>query len=139
MTDQERAREWLNRTHRQIKDKILWIAKPSFKGIRVSDLLAAYADSEYQRGLEEGERRGMPKWISVEERLPEIACKVLMVAQYAGGKVLLMKLAERQWLNKSMRGWNWYGDPWWIDRERVSHWMPLPEPPAADAIRREGK
>lgn len=67
-----------------------------------------------------------PRWIPVEERVPEIDSHVLAwepassplkvtVARYAGEPKRLLQTA---WV-----------DPWgeWIG---VSHWMPLPEPPS---------
>lgn len=64
----------------------------------------------------------MPRWISVEERLPEIDAEVLIytneglydVAQYSGGE----------------RFWTLERNPdCWVTALGVTHWMPLPEPP----------
>lgn len=67
-----------------------------------------------------------PKWISVEERLPDIDAEVLIytdeglydVAQYSGGE----------------RFWTLERNPvCWVTASGVTHWMPLPEPPTAGA------
>ena len=58
----------------------------------------------------------LPRWISVEERLPE------------DGQAVIVVLADR-WC---MMGWRWQGK-WYtkptIVETGVTHWMPLPEPP----------
>lgn len=62
----------------------------------------------------------VPKWISVEERLPDIDAEVLIytdeglydVAQYSGGE----------------RFWTLERNPdCWVTASGVTHWMPLPE------------
>ena len=62
------------------------------------------------------------KWVSVEERLPDIDAEVLIytdeglydVAQYSGGE----------------RFWTLERNPvCWVTASGVTHWMPLPEPP----------
>lgn len=57
-----------------------------------------------------------PRWISVEERLPEIRKAVLITDGIDVGT---------GWMNQGW--WNtWFTD---IRRDEVTHWMPLPEPP----------
>lgn len=62
----------------------------------------------------------VPKWISVEDRLPEEPCAVLVVLY--GSAVCVA----------------WYNYPGWFETgsgircsagNGVTHWMPLPEPP----------
>lgn len=63
------------------------------------------------------------KWISVDDRLPDIDTEVLIctdkglyydVAQYSGGK----------------KFWTLERNPdCWVTVSGVTHWMPLPEPP----------
>ena len=65
----------------------------------------------------------LPRWISVEERLPEDSVKVLVYDA----------------LNLQERVMYAYADgSWWDERDRfycnvedgdITHWMPLPEPP----------
>lgn len=61
----------------------------------------------------------VPRWISVEERLPE------------DGQAVIVVLADR-WC---MMGWRWQGK-WYtkptIVETGVTHWMPLPEAPKED-------
>ena len=54
-----------------------------------------------------------PKWISVEDRLPEIGQEVIV---YRNDCVYSMRFWDKK-------------HPLW---ESTSHWMPLPEPPRAD-------
>lgn len=67
----------------------------------------------------------VPKWISVEERLPEDQRSVLTVNGH--GEIRIMGL------------WSKRGDAWtWVHNDRmmhyndITHWMPLPEPPKED-------
>ena len=77
-----------------------------------------YADG-YGDACAEAKR---PKWISVEDRLPELHTKVLCCG-VKGGRFI----AELSTWGKEKR-------PYW-DRKsgkgcpEVTHWMPLPEPP----------
>ena len=57
------------------------------------------------------------KWIPVTERLPEEHRRVLCCQVYGGN--LLLTIQDNEWL----------GEEWEIDSGRVTHWMPLPEPP----------
>lgn len=70
----------------------------------------------------QGTRQDIPRWISVEERLPDIDAEVLIctdeglydVTQYSGGE----------------RFWTLERNPdCWVTALGVTHWMPLPEPP----------
>lgn len=92
------------------------------------------ADCDWLRMLEE-DAASVPQWISVKDRLPDVAgmyivtacdewCShgegiwydtVVVVAEYSGGC------------------WNWNdnGTDYDID-DLVTHWMPLPEPPKGE-------
>ena len=68
----------------------------------------------------------MPRWISVEERLPEDQKNILTVNGHREIRVMAL--------------WHKHGDSWtWILNERfrhfndITHWMPLPEPPKEDS------
>lgn len=70
----------------------------------------------------------VPKWISVEERLPEISDVVLVIASG--------KPRENIELHDAFLIASFWGDEGWIadgyeewDAVNVTHWMPLPEPP----------
>ena len=70
----------------------------------------------------------VPKWISVEERLPEISDVVLVIASG--------KPRENIELHDAFLIASFWGDEGWIadgyeewDAINVTHWMPLPEPP----------
>ena len=66
----------------------------------------------------------LPRWISVEERLPEIPEGELMspyVVALVGGE-----LPHISWTVKSNTGKQIWALP---QRDEVTHWMPLPEPP----------
>ena len=80
-----------------------------------SNSIDAY-DAGYQAGLESAQ----PKWISVEERLPEetgqmLICifgQVMCVTHAGNGKIITADL-----------------DTWNLRDKYLTHWMPLPQPP----------
>ena len=78
-------------------------------------------EQAYKNGYAKGYEDGTPKWISVSERLPEYGSNVL--AFCSNGSVELrsyfgfFEKALRVKLNK-------------IVLAEVTHWMPLPQPPA---------
>ena len=67
----------------------------------------------------------VPRWISVEERLPEDEKDVAVI----------VKLQKGNWMYLTAFRMPYGG--WWINRgsgldyAEVTHWMPLPEPPEA--------
>lgn len=70
----------------------------------------------------------VPKWISVEERLPEVSDVVLVIANG--------KPREHITLHNALLIASYWGEEGWIadgfvgwDKLAVSHWMPLPEGP----------
>lgn len=68
-------------------------------------------------GVEPSSLRGTaPRWISVADRLPETGVPVIVCRE--GGKV-------EQGAKDVMDWWRVYG----TRTKRVTHWMPLPEPP----------
>lgn len=70
-------------------------------------------------------RRNQPRWISVEERLPE---KSVPVLAYKDGRIWY---CERNWQSGCWESLSFaatkeYGMYW---SKGPTHWMPLPEPP----------
>lgn len=63
------------------------------------------------------------KWIPVSERLPNICEPVLVCCDFMGGKAF--RVSDRYGKN----GMLWAGIP---DNHKVTHWMPLPEPPKGE-------
>ncbi len=74
-----------------------------------------------------------PHWISVEERLPEQYNPVLVAyVGYNTNAILADMVAYRD----SDSDWCWYdGDhpSGELCKVKITHWMPLPEPPKEDA------
>ena len=73
----------------------------------------------------------LPKWISVEERLPEVSDVVLVIANG--------KPSPRITLDNACLIASYWGDEGWIadgfygwDALQVTYWMPLPEAPKED-------
>lgn len=81
-------------------------------------------EEAYKKGIEDGK----PKWIPVTERLPEDETLVLILckngAMFVGycGKQYVDK--ERRWHIKTA-----LNSTKLLNLGRVTHWMPLPEPP----------
>ena len=63
----------------------------------------------------------VPEWISVEERLPEPDTEVLARRSIGMDVECYHKEAGGYW------SWDEYSGKW-----RVTHWMPLPEPPEVE-------
>ena len=99
----------------------------------------------------------IPKWISVDERLPKPETQVLILAKRRNFTIITNGIYEDGTLNTEDSDWHWYDNDfeydeendayiipegWWeykhyngddeynhaID-DNVTHWMPLPEPP----------
>jgi len=73
----------------------------------------------------------MRKWISVEDRLPELLKEniVFESVSFIVTDGYYVGTCEYQWGNGCGRPWSkWspYGD---FPRHTITHWMPLPEPP----------
>lgn len=70
----------------------------------------------------------VPKWISVEERLPEMSDIVLVIANgkprehitLINAFLIASYWGEEGWIADGFEGW---------DKLAVTHWMPLPEGP----------
>ena len=104
-----------------------------------------------------GKDINVPSWISVEERLPKPETQVLILAKRGKYTVITNGMYEDGTLNTEDSDWHWYDNDfeydeendayiippgWWeykhyngddeynhaID-DKVTHWMPLPEPP----------
>ena len=85
----------------------------------------------YDEGYNAGIKAARPKWISVDERLPEIRDLVLVIANG--------KPCEHTTLVNAVLIASYWGDEGWIadgfdgwDKLVVTHWLPLPEPPTTE-------
>lgn len=92
--------------------------------------LQAYADL-YKELTEKGQTvarkliDAYPKWISVEERLPEEGERVLILYELRGDEENI----SIGWLANG--GFDCWDDSLWTMRS-VTYWMPMPEPPKED-------
>jgi hypothetical protein len=71
-------------------------------------------------------------WISVEDRLPEDAAFVAIFDPENTD----MPVRTAQWLAGSCTFESEYG---WLAKDEITHWQPLPAPPAIAALQPEGK
>ena len=81
----------------------------------------------YDVGYWAGRRDYEPKWISVEERLPEEGKNVL-VCICANGKYDI----TRGWYDKK-QGFCCWDDAAMESADFITHWMSLPEPPRGES------
>lgn len=111
--------------------------------VKSADALAYIQQLENQIGelteMVEQLEEAQPKWISVEERLPEPHTDVLLIAHgWEPQLVYIGKLekveSEKSWLTglvSKASEWTVYGFSY-LKKPIVTHWMPLPEPPKED-------
>ena len=108
----------------------LWADKPT--EIQNQDIADFNRDIKTVRSA----LREQPRWISVEERLPEddlppdtdrVAIKVLTATKH-GTRRFVRELTRQRccWMDV-MQPWSWSKDA-----IGVTHWMPFPEPPKED-------
>ena len=102
-----------------IEEAIKWIETKKSLDLRTKD---GQAMSHALTALQQMHKE--PKWISVEDRLPEKEKLVLCFDATFG-----VQIAKR-WL------WTNYKECWATNSamplERITHWMPLPKPPEQD-------
>ena len=92
---------------------------------QVTVLLKAFYPRAYAPCEEEIELMGQAlevyeqsKWVSVNDRLPELDVYVLV--RYADGSCGISHV--KKWNTISV-----WADSIWVDNENVTHWQPLPE------------
>ena len=67
-------------------------------------------------------RAQVPRWIPVEERLPEDPVqKVLIFVPHTHGNIVDV--------GRYLGADGWVLEGWYLTQNAVTHWMPLPEPP----------
>lgn len=75
-------------------------------------------------------RAQLPRWIPVEERLPEYGVRVLATDMYEGDDYTGIWTREEY---KDDADGCWYDDHgWWHAIDDVTHWMPLPDRPEVE-------
>lgn len=77
-------------------------------------------EQAYRNGYADGLKDGKPKWIPVEERLPQQPDETVLV-------YVCCRWHEQPTLGNYDNGWELYFPL--HQKERVIAWMPLPEPP----------
>ena len=75
-------------------------------------------------------RGQVPRWIPVEERLPEYGVRVLATDMYEEDDCTGIWTREE---DKDDADGCWHDEhDWWHALDEVTHWMPLPEPPEVE-------
>lgn len=80
----------------------------------------------------------MNEWISVKDRLPEIDGNVLVIVNGKPHKNVTLESAYELAEFSPSDGWILEMWPEW-ETPKVTHWMPLPEPPEAEAALEGGE
>lgn len=75
-----------------------------------------YDRSQYEKGYRDGLKAS--KWISVKERLPEVEADIL--AYIGEGSFVVCWMTHDGY---------WQCPAYLMDKDDVTHWMPLPRPP----------
>ena len=78
----------------------------------------------YKNGYEAGK----PKWIPVTERLPNGRYDVLVSRTWWNER----KTPTIGWYNEVAKKWYIITEDGYRVNDKVTHWMPLPEPPKED-------
>ena len=96
--------------------------------ITLCDNLTEAADRIEAQAKEIEKLRGqVPRWIPVEERLPEYGVRVLATDMYEGDDYTGIWTREEY---KDDADGCWYDEHgWWHAIDDVTHWMPLPKTP----------
>lgn len=99
--------------------------------ITLGDDLTEAADLIEAQAKEIEKLRGqLPRWIPVEERLPEYGVRVLAADMYEGDDYTGIWTREEY---KDDADGCWYDDHgWWHAIDDVTHWMPLPSAPEVE-------
>lgn len=72
-------------------------------------------------------RAQLPRWIPVEERLPEYGVRVLATDMYEGDEYTGIRTREEY---PDDTDGCWIGEHgWWYAIDDATHWMPLPKAP----------
>lgn len=71
------------------------------------------------------------KWISVAERLPDSPCEVLTYTIH-GAMIVMSFHANSDSGNRYFHAFNFCD--WRNQHDKVTHWMPLPEPPKSNRL-----
>lgn len=85
-----------------------------------------YDRDQYNNGYADGKADATPKWISVEERLPQPETKIYLIASLSPDGEQIVKTSVWAWDEIGEKG-----D--WINWNVVTHWMPLPNPPEKES------
>jgi len=66
----------------------------------------------------------MSEWIKCSERMPPVGENFLLFCEMTDG-VKVIKVGRLS----EMKRIYWFGNDEWLQKKRITHWMPLPEPP----------
>lgn len=103
----------------------------------IAEAVAEKADRDVSNPtplIRDQQQTAVPRWISVDEALPDDSFTVVMAVVYASNGHLTFNGAYQFATYDRADGWNLDDYPAEFDRITVTHWMPLPEPPEGVAV-----
>lgn len=106
----------------------VWVKNHDY--ISAANRLADYEDTGLTPDEIEKLRAQVPRWIPVEERLPEYGVRVLATDMYEGDDYTGIRTREEY---PDDTDGCWY-DEWgrWYPIDDATHWMPLPKAPEVE-------
>lgn len=107
---------------------------------KYAEFTGIYNDAENQEWLKSafiaGYQSATPKWISVEDRLPNYGVKVLVLGELSrmnpsmgGAYVLISQRQDLKGTQLNKDNHRYQCDNQFMSMSYVTHWMPLPTPP----------
>ena len=89
------------------------------------------AEVSFNNGYEKGYADAKPKWISVEDRLPDTAERVLVSKKWLG---MQYKPEYGYYQDFPNQKGCWYvlTEFGYYPQREITHWMPMPEPPKGE-------
>lgn len=113
------------------RERLLQILNVAIFPHEGEDPLEAVTDYLLDNGVTFARNTNVPSWIPVSERLPEEEELVLIICKNGARFVGYYKRShynnEISWGIKTA-----LSSTRWLNKGRVTHWMPLPEPPKED-------
>ena len=104
-----------------MNDKIKWTLEQAMDARdRIANVIDLLEGQSAAQEAEEAPRPG--KWVSVKDELPRAWVSVLAYVRRKKARYRVIV-----W-RSDVKGWGSH-DPFFDKRDKVTHWMPLPEPP----------
>ena len=116
--DAHDLKDAVGKAHASMADALAYIQQLEVENERLLNSYdAALCETADMHSISKAAEAQVPRWISVEERLPEDMVDILL---YGEGRYGMGVRSNGWWCCEDMDG------------THITHWMPLPEPPEED-------